>query len=236
MSNASNTLPKEQQTAFQRWELASFGDERRSHTQQLNQEQNKEQAELAQAELAKLQQLAQQEGQALGYKEGYKEGFEQGFREGLQAGSAEAGINALHIQNIAKEFQDQLVNSHQLIGRDLVALAVDLAQAIIKKQIELDHSVILPIVREAIEQLHEVQQPAHIYAHPEDALILRQHINEEVDLSDWKIMSDSNLERGGCRLETAHNLVDASLSTRWNRLSEAIIMTSQQSSIQATEI
>jgi flagellar assembly protein FliH len=231
MSNAANEVPKEQQTAFQRWELSSFGDERRSQVEQRSQEH-----ELAQVELANLRQQVRQEAHTLGYKEGYKEGFEQGFREGLNAGNAEAEIATQRIQALAKHFQDQLNSAHQLIGRDLVALAVDLAQALTKKQIELDNTVILSIVQEAIAQLHEVQQPAQVFVHPEDAEHLRKHMQKELDLGGWKIMTDIHMERGGCRLETGYNLVDASLSTRWKRLSEAVLTTSEQSEIQAENI
>jgi flagellar assembly protein FliH len=227
MSNAAKAVPKEQQTAFQRWELSSFGEERRTQVEQHNQEQ-----ELAQIELANLRQQVQLEAHSLGYKEGYKEGFEQGFREGLNAGNAEAQLITQNIQELAMHFQNQLTHAHQLIGRDLVGLAVDLARALTKKQIELDDTLILSIVQEAISQLHEIQQPAQIFVHPEDAESLRKHMKNELDLGGWKIIGDSHMERGGCRLETGFNLVDASLNTRWERLSEAVLATSQQSSIQ----
>ena len=115
----------------------------------------------------------------------------------------------------------------------VVALAVDLAQALTKKQIELDPSIIATVVREAIDQLHEVQQPAQLYVHPTDAETLRNTMQGELELGHWKIIVDSQMERGGCRLETGYNLVDATLTSRWNRLSQAILSTSTQSQIQS---
>ncbi|MFX5705399.1 FliH/SctL family protein [Acinetobacter baumannii] len=38
----------------------------------------------------------------------------------------------------------------------------------------------------------------------------------------WKIEEDAHLDRGGCRVETRTNQIDATTPTRWQRLGESL--------------
>ncbi|MGH8429807.1 MAG: FliH/SctL family protein, partial [Solimonas sp.] len=40
--------------------------------------------------------------------------------------------------------------------------------------------------------------------------------------SGWCVVEDAQMERGGCRVETATNQIDASVATRWQRIAAAL--------------
>jgi len=40
--------------------------------------------------------------------------------------------------------------------------------------------------------------------------------------SGWKILEDTRMARGGCRVETANSQIDATLPSRWQRVLAAI--------------
>jgi len=66
-----------------------------------------------------------------------------------------------------------------------------------------------------------VQQPALLVLNPEDVEIVRSHMKEELEKAGWRIAEDMHMERGGCRVETASNQVDASSPIRWQRIADA---------------
>lgn len=213
----SNVTPKGEMSAFQRWEMASFGDERPS---QMNEQilRANAAAKIDQAELERTKENARREGNMQGFKEGYAAGI----LEGRSAGIAGLDKEIAQFQTMMANFSEQLGMANQAIGQDLLNLAIDLAQAMTRSKLEYQPEVIIPIIREAIEHLPSIQQPAQIFLHPDDALIIKNNMRDELDQAGWRLVSDPHIERGGCKLETAQNLIDASFSTRWLRLTETL--------------
>jgi flagellar assembly protein FliH len=126
------------------------------------------------------------------------------------------------LSQLKENFEQQLANAHHEIGEELLKLAIDLASAMTKTEFNVHPEAILPVVHEAIELLPSIHQPAHLVLHPDDALIIKELMGERLERESWRIINDSGLTRGGCRIETAQNLVDATYETRWSRLSDAL--------------
>ncbi|MBC3809065.1 flagellar assembly protein FliH [Undibacterium seohonense] len=213
----SNALSKGQQTAFQRWEMASFGDERPAQLERVA-----EAVKVSETEIAAIKEQARNEA----YTTAYKEAYALGYQEGQDAGSAEMQIkikDALAgIESIQHNFRQQLTQAHEDIGQDLLTLAVDLAGAMTKHQFEHHAEAIMEIVKESIEMLPAIHQPAQIFLHPDDLNLIREFMGSSLEQDGWRLFGDKHLTRGGCRIETAQNLIDATYETRWARLTETL--------------
>jgi flagellar assembly protein FliH len=61
--------------------------------------------------------------------------------------------------------------------------------------------------------------------HHDDAQIIREYLGDEIASQQWQILEDSNIERGGCLVETGANQIDASNEVRWKRISDALAQT-----------
>ncbi|MFZ6644655.1 flagellar assembly protein FliH [Undibacterium sp. TJN25] len=222
---SDSTIPKGQMSAFQRWEMASFGDERPSQVAERTLAVATA-AKTQHEEIHKAREQARKEGYAAGYKEAYTQGLQQGqedgHREGLASGTELINAELETVRGIAHQFAEQVASVNALVAQDVFKLALDLSEAMLRTSLELDPELILPVVREAVESLPSVQRPAQLILHPDDADIIRNRMADELDKDGWRIVTDSHMERGGCKLETAQNLVDASFSTRWHRLSDAM--------------
>ena len=212
----SSALPKEQQTAYQRWELASFGDERPSVV--------KAKLEAAAPPMPDLANLAEQIANAReeAKRSGYAAGLEAGRATGLAEGRADAAQELIHLQQIAASFGTEVAQAHELIADDMLNLSLDLAKAMLKTALTVRPDLIIPIVGNAIRYLPTLQQPALLFLHPADAILIRERMGEELDKAHWRVVEDGQLERGGCRVETASNQIDASLPTRWQRIAAAL--------------
>lgn len=206
-------IPKEKLSAYQRWELASFGDDRPG-TQQTNEAAAKQAAE----QLAKLREQAQQQG----YDEGHAEGYAQGRAAGLEAGRAEAAREALRMQQVANAFGSEVARVDEAIAGDMLDLALDLAKAMLKTALKVRPELVLPIVGEAVRYLPNVQQPALLVLHPHDAELVRSHMADELTKAGWRVSEDPQMEQGGCRIETASNQIDATPAVRWQRIADAL--------------
>lgn len=207
----SNFLPKEKQTAFQRWEMASFDEDFSSQSIKQNDIQ---QAVKLKEELAAVREQARLEGYTAGVSEGRATGIKDGRSQVMQE------VNHLH--QIAQAFQGELQRANELIAQEILDLALDLAKAMLKSALNVRPELILPVVSEAIHYLPSLQQPAILYLHPADATIIRQHMENELNKMGWRLSEDPHLERGGCRVETASNQIDATISTRWQRLNSSL--------------
>jgi len=67
-----------------------------------------------------------------------------------------------------------------------------------------------------------LQLPALLYLQPDDAALVREHLGEELSQNGWRLVEDPELQRGGCRMETGTNQVDATMQTRWRRIAESL--------------
>lgn len=212
----SNALPKEKQSAYQRWEMASFDDE--THAPAVVPGH----ADSAAKSIQAAHERARTEGYSAGLEEGRKAGLEEGRNIGLNEGRKRAAQEAQALQNLAVSFQEEISKANELIAQDMLDLALDIAKSMLQSALRVHPEIILPIISEAVRYLPSVQQPASLFLNPEDAPIVKQHMEDELTKAGWRISEDINIERGGCRVETASNQIDATTSTRWQRINSAL--------------
>ena len=221
-------IPKELQSAYQRWEMTSF--DKRPATPA---------AAPAAAEPAPppIEYPSQQECDAIrlaahdqGYDQGFSEGSAQGYEEGRAAGHAEALAEGRaqaaqemeHLKAIAATFGEAIAQADETVAQEALDLALNLARGMLRTALAVKPELVLPVVQEAIGYLPVFQQPARIMLHPDDALLVREHIGEELDKGGWRVINDAGLSRGGCKIDTQQNQIDATAEARWTRLAQAL--------------
>jgi len=236
-------IPKEQQSAYQRWEMASFGDERPSTlARRAAEAAASAPASLSPAggmpglpldyalpsveELEAMREAARQEGFAQGLEEGraqgVAEGRAEGYAAGAEAGQQQAAEELEQLRAIAVDFSDAVAQADETIARDVLELALRLARGMVRTGFDVRPELILSVVRDAIDQLPVLQQPAVLTLNPEDAELIRHGMAEELAKGGWRIIENAAIARGGCKVETATNQIDAQAAARWNRLTHAL--------------
>jgi len=138
--------------------------------------------------------------------------------EGYQAGIKQARDEARQISSLLNALHQALSQVDQNIAQDLLNVALAIAQQVIRQSLAVKPELLLHVVREAIGALPHFSHNAHLVLHPDDALLLRGQLGEHHAHNGWKIFEDPQIERGGCRVETAHSQIDATLETRWQRV------------------
>jgi len=230
-------IPKEQQSAYQRWEMASFGDERPSTLAQRIAAAEAQAAPSAPPqiidlppqialpsveEIEAMREAARQEGYVQGLEEGRAAGHAEGYADGSAAGQREAAADLEHLRAIATSFSDAVAAADETIATDVLELALRLARGMVRTGFDVRPELILSVVRDAIDQLPVFSQPAVLTLNPQDAELVRHGMADELDKGGWRLREDAQLMRGGCKVETASNQIDAQAQARWQRLTHAL--------------
>lgn len=228
-------IPKEQQSAYQRWEMTSFGDERPSTQSRRAAMAPPPPAPMPEPveivphvalptleEIEAIREQARAEGYAEGLEEGRAAGHAQGHADGARTGQIEAESELEHLRSIAATFSEAVMQADETIAHDVLELALRLARGMVRTAFEVRPELILPVVQEAIGYLPVLAQPATLTLNPEDAEIVRQAMGQELVKGGWRIVEDAALARGGCKVDTASNQIDAQAQARWARLTHAL--------------
>ncbi|BBJ22498.1 flagellar assembly protein FliH [Candidatus Nitrotoga sp. AM1P] len=198
MSDA--VTPKEQLTAYQRWELPAFDMVKEADTPPPT------------IDLPTASQLEDIHIQA------HEEGYQAGYAEGMK----QAGTEAQRITNMLESLNKELQQVDQRIAQELLNLALEIAKQMLQQALKIKPELLLNVVHAAINELPYFNQHAHLVLHTDDAELLRTSMGEQLLHNGWKIFEDNQIERGGCRVETAHSQIDATLPKRWQRVVASI--------------
>jgi flagellar assembly protein FliH len=211
----SDAIAKERLTAYQRWELPAFDIVKEELVKVPS-------VTLPTAEeLELIQQQAHEEGLAEGHAQGYAKGYAEGAqkaREEEQAAHDEVTRLAALVESLDKE----LHRVDQQVAQSLLELSMEIARQVLQQALKVKPELLLAIVNQAIAELPPFNQHAHVVLHPDDAHLVRGKMGVQLEHTGWKIFEDPLMARGGCRVETAHSQIDASLATRWKRVVSSI--------------
>lgn len=211
-------IPKEQLTAYQRWELGCFESGRNASAQASAEPETEEQAipvTLPTAEeLERVHQEAWQEGYRLGREEGYKAGYETGVQD--------AGVYLERLKLLAEAMDAERLRQDEQLAREVLELAMTIAQQVVRTSLKVKPMSMLAVVREAMAHLPALTGHTRLMVHPEHAPFVRECLANEYAHLSWKVMEDPTLEPGGFRVENAHSEMDASMEVRWRDIVAAL--------------
>ena len=195
--STDNDTTSNQATAFEHWEVvelaASAGDA-------ATPEENVE------AELARLREAARAEG----------------YAEGVAAGRLEAEQTCGRMKQLAESFGNTLDNLDFRLADMVLALALDVARQVVAGELTVRPERILDVVNLALKQMAETSREARLLLNPEDAALVRPHLEQVLDKNRLRIMEDIRIVRGGCLIETSQGDLDATLPARWRQVVQVL--------------
>lgn len=175
--------------------------------------------EVEEVPLEEVQPLTLEELEAI-RQEAYNEGFATGEREGFHSTQlkvrqeAEEALAAklAGLEQLMAHLLEPIAEQDTQIEKTLVHLVAHMARQVIGRELRSDSSQITHVLREALKLLPMGADNIRIHLNPQDfelAKALRERHEES-----WKLLEDDALLPGGCRIETAHSRIDATMETR----------------------
>ena len=189
-------------------------------------------------ECARQTAAEREEAKKRGYQEGFAKGREEGRQQGLEAGRREGGAEGLrkaaadnrkNLDELARMIEAVERSKTQILsdfGADLKDLALTIAKAVVKKELETDPKTIRSIILNAMDGYRN-QAWLRIYVSDGTAKLLLKadsKIAKELKaISDnIKVIATSGMDDGGCVLETPDRVIDAGTDTQLKRIKSAL--------------
>lgn len=212
----SKVIPKEQLTAYQRWELAPFDEGSPAHGSVLadNESASAKVVLPTAEEVESLHQEAWRQGHELGLEEGRKAGFEAGMK------AAEERLRLLAA--LVDTLDGARLRQDEEIAREVLALAMTVAQQVVRKAIQVKPDLLLEALRDALLTLPVLNGHQKISVHPDHVELVRDWLLHEHGHLSWKVLADPKLEPGSFRFESSHSELDGSLRARWREITECL--------------
>lgn len=192
--------------------------------------------EVEEVPLEEVQPLTLEELEAI-RQEAYNEGFATGEREGFHSTQlkvrqeAEEALMAklASLEQLMANLLEPIAEQDTQIEKSLVHLVAHVARQVIGRELASDSSQITHVLREALKLLPMGADNIRIHLNPQDfelAKALRERHEES-----WKLLEDESLLPGGCRIETAHSRIDATMETRMEKAVAQLFEQSHEQSL-----
>lgn len=157
-------------------------------------------------------------------------GRQEGREEGLQQAHSEAANCLQEAKAVLERAQEERQKIIQGTEQEIVLLALDIAEKIVRKEIELGPGVIREITQQAIKKATH-REKIIIRVNATDLEYVEKErglLREKSGSSDLIILSDPTVEPGGCVLETDLGTVDARIDTQLAQIREALLKIVQE--------
>ena len=153
-------------------------------------------------------------------QEAYNEGFATGEKEGFHSTQlkvrqeAEVALNArvASLERLMSSLLAPLAEQDQQLEKAMVGLVEHMTRQVIQRELKTDSRQIEQVLREGLKLLPMGAENIRLFINPQDfdqIKALRERHDE-----NWRIVEDDSLQPGGCRIETEHSRIDASIETR----------------------
>ncbi|RRO16498.1 flagellar assembly protein FliH [Pectobacterium aquaticum] len=177
-------------------------------------------------ELVSLRESAMQQAREAGFAQGHQQGYDAGYQEGLAQGQQQGLQNALQqqqpvieqMQQMVTEFQQSLDTLDSVIPARLMQLALTAAKQILGQPPVCDGNALLSQIQQLIQQEPMFSGKTQLRVHPSDLERVEQYLGPTLSLHGWRLLADSQLHPGGCKVSAEEGDLDASLATRWHEL------------------
>ena len=213
MRNYDRFIPGEEIDAVKRWNFGAIDTAAQLLAAQAKAREDQEGA----AQLASTREQ--------GFAEGYTQGIEQGRRQAqadleLQMQeflATQARDAAARFQRLFESAQSELMEAEQAMAQGVLELASELARQVLHQELTVNTQVLMPVLREALELLGADCKTAVVKLNPADLIELGEQIHADFAGLALTLRADATVQQGGCVLESAGTVIDASLPKRWQQ-------------------
>ncbi len=147
-------------------------------------------------------------------------------KEGYQEGLLQAKADIEDVKNAITSFAGAKQAVFEYIAPDILEISVEIAQKIIKKELQQDPTIILDNIMEILKGLSKEETKITLRVNPSQVSLLKSEIpnamsNVGLDAKVLIVPDDAIME-GGCMVITTNGVIDATIETQLAVISEAL--------------
>lgn len=147
-------------------------------------------------------------------------------KEGYQDGLSQARADLEDVKNAITSFLSAKQEVFEYIAPDIMEISVEIAQKIIKKELQQDPSIILDNIMEILKGLSKEETKITLRVNPVQVSLLKAEIPDVMNNIGLEakvlIVPDETIMEGGCMVTTTNGVIDATIETQLSVISEAL--------------
>ena len=151
---------------------------------------------------------------------------ENAAKDGYQAGLDMAREDLSMMKDALEVFYSARQQIFDAIAPDILEISLDIAKKIIKKEVSENHDIILENIKEMLGDLSKDETKLIIKVNPLQAPILKQQVPDIVTNAGLEakvvIIPDESITEGGCLLTTTNGVIDATIESQTDIISEVL--------------
>lgn len=156
-----------------------------------------------------------------GLEEGRQQGYELGYQEGLQKAETELRQTLKTLNGVMTQLSHAVNEQDYQLEKALLDLSREIARHVVQRELQIDSSHIMQIVKQALATLPPSRDNVRILVNPADQPLVQQAAEEGGE--NWRVVANQHIARGGCRVETDQSAVDFTTSERFSQVMEQIV-------------
>ena len=168
-------------------------------------------------------------------RDAFAKGYEQGERAGAEAGGRRADAMLRRMASTLEELAAVRQQMIQQAERQMVQIALTIAKRILHREVTLDPDLTVAMARVALDRLGE-QSGATIRLHPEDYAAAVGGGQEAWSSEQVTVISDENVSRGGCRIESAFGFVEAGVEAQFDEIEKVVLAGEQTHAMVSSDV
>lgn len=158
-------------------------------------------------------------------RDAFVKGYAQGERSGEEAAAGRGDAMLRRLAGTIDEVAALRTDLMRRTERELVNLALVIAERIIAREVTLDRELLVTMARVAIDRLGE-RASATIRLNPADHAALEAARGRDAALGGpVQIVADPHVSRGGCLVQSDFGLMDLSIQAQMSEMSRALLGT-----------
>jgi flagellar assembly protein FliH len=177
-------------------------------------------AEAQAAEEARLEQVRQEayaQGFAAGREHGHTEAMLEAQRQ-IEAFMMQQGQEtARQLAGLLSDAKAQFDQAEEVSAQGVLELACALAREVLRHEMSSNPNALLPVIREGLASLFADSRQILIRLNPVDMDMLQDTLRSEFPNLALAFQPEPTLARGGCTIESAGTVIDATAAKRWSR-------------------
>jgi flagellar assembly protein FliH len=155
-------------------------------------------------------------------RDAFAKGYAQGERAGAEAAAARGEAMVRRLAQTVEELGALRADMMHKSERQLVQLALAIANRVIQREISLDRELLVAMARVALDRLGDVST-ATIRLHPEDFTATASARGGALSTDVVRVIADPMVHRGGCLVESDFGLVDLSVTAQVSEIANALL-------------
>lgn len=154
-------------------------------------------------------------------QEAYDEAWKSGHAEGMAAGRKAVEQRAARLDALLRALSEPFDRLDASVEKQLVELAIALVKQLFRREIRINPSHVIGVVREAIQLLPVASRNVRLHLHPDDASLVRETLSPAEGEPAWSIVEDPLITHGGCNVVTENSQIDATTEARFQAVINA---------------